>query len=78
MDYIARDKRGLPIEIDDTVVVADADDIVFVEVGHIGDGFIIGHDFDDNTWVIQGKDCLSICACYRDMRHRIAHEVANG
>ena len=75
----ARDKRGLDIEVGDTLIAADYDaELYFIEVDAINEeGWCFGHDLDDITHVIQYPAAyVSICACYRDARAQVAREQA--
>ena len=75
----ARDKRGLDIEVGDTLVGGDyrlGASVTFIEVDAINeDGVVFGHDLDDETYVLQRPaQYVSICACYRDARAQVARE----
>ena len=63
-----RDKRGLNIEEGDTLVAGDGSGVMFIEVDSITeDGAIVGHDLDDQTYLIEDTyNYVSVCACYRD------------
>ena len=75
----ARDKRGLDIEVGDTLIGGDyGAGIIFIEVTAINeDGMVFGHDLDDETYALQHPaQYVSICACYRDARAQVAREQA--
>ena len=76
---IARDKRGLEIQVGDTLIAGDhTGGILYIEVEGINeDGVVFGKDFDDETYVLQETfRYVSICACYRDARAEIVREMA--
>ena len=72
----ARDKRGLDIEVGDTLIGGADESVIFIEVDAINeDGVVFGHDLDDETYVLQRPaQYVSICACYRDARAQVARE----
>lgn len=76
-----RDKRGLDIKAGDTLVGGDGYNVLFIEVYKIDYecGAVYGTDQDDNSYtILDPHGYVSICACYRDARCRIAREIAGG
>ena len=76
-----RDKRGLEIQVGDTLIGgADAEELEFIEVDEITEAHfrcspdspapvIVGHDLDGNLRHVWAPyKYVSVCACYRDAR----------
>ena len=63
-----RDKRGLDIEVGDTLIAGCGEgELKFIEVEHITEHLVVGRDYDDVTYAIEdAHNYVSVCACYRD------------